>query len=166
MSTAVTTQPSNNLPVSMPASLTSSQTTSSITTISKGHKSRHEVPALSDDGSDYGQWSFCTQLILESRELWETVNGTTAKPDQTIDPTGHSEWCQKDRDAKIQIALSLKQGPFNTIASATTAKECWDKLADRFRGKGEQRVAYLMEELFHSAISEAESLELQINKLL
>ena len=160
----------NSLPTpstgSGPPSSTSTQSTVATTTVSKGYKSRHEVPPLSDDGSDYGQWSFCTQLILESRDLWKIVNGTTSKPDETTDPTGHSEWSQKDRDAKIQIALSLKQGPFNTIASATTAKECWDKLADRFRGKGEQRVAYLMEELFHSAVSEAESLEPQINKLL
>jgi hypothetical protein len=67
---------------------------------------------------------------------------------------------------KVQIALSLKQGPFNTIASATTVKECWDKLTDQFRGKGEQRVTYLMEELFHNAVSESETLEPQINKLL
>ena len=88
------------------------------------------------------------------------------KPDQTADPTEHKDWSQKDRDAKIQIVHSLKQGPFNTIASATTAKECWDKLADHFHGKGEQRITYLMEELFHSAVSETETLEPQINKLL
>ena len=151
----------NNPPTSAQNSSTG-QTSAATTSITK-YKSRHEVPPLSDDGSDYGQWSFCTKLILESRDLWGLVTGTVIKPDQTSDPTGFAEWSQRDRDAKIQIALSLKQGPFNTIASANTAKECWDKLADRFCGKGEQRVAYLMEELFHSVFTEAESLEPQVN---
>jgi len=95
--------------------------------------------------------------------LWGVVDGSLTKPDQTIDPTGHNEGCKKDRDARIQIAVSLKQGPSDTIAGAKTAKACWDKLTDRFC---EQRVAYLMEELFHTAIVESEPLETQINKLL
>src|SRR6266478_9678730 len=57
------------------------------------------------------------------------------------------------------------KGPFNIIASASSSKECWDKLTDRFRGKGEQWVAYRMESLFHSAILESKALEPQIEKL-
>lgn len=51
-------------------------------------------------------------------------------PDAVNDPTGHKDWAQKDRNAWIQIALLLKQGPFNTMASAATAKECWEKLTN------------------------------------
>ena len=137
-------------------------TTSSITT----YKLRHEVPPLGDDGSDYGQWSYCTHLILESCELWDIVNGTNPAPDTVNDPAGHKDWAQKDHDTQIQIALLLKQGPFNTMASAATAKECWEKLTNQFQGKGKQQVAYLMEELFHTTISETESIEPQIAKVL
>ena len=163
MSATASQTPATPLPVATTVAAVSTTTT---TTVSKGYKTCHEVPPLSDDGSDYAQWNFCTQLILESRGLWNVVTGVTPKPNQVVDPTGYEEWCQKDRDAKIQITLSLKKGPFNIIASATTTRDCWNKLANRFHGVGEQRIAYLMEELFHGTLSETEGLEPQINKLL
>ena len=129
------------------------------------HKVKYEVPYLDNEGSDYGQWSFCSRLVLQSRDLWDVVDGTSTCPARTTDPDAYKAWMQKDRDAMIQISTSLKKGPFNVIAGASSSKECWDKLTDRFRGKGEQRVAYLMESLFHSAISESEALEPQIEKL-
>ena len=116
MSATASQTPATPLPV---ATTVAAVSTTATTTVSKGYKTCHEVPPLSDDGSDYAQWNFCTQLILESRGLWDVVTGVTPKPDQVVDPTGYEEWCQKDRDAKIQIALSLKKGPFNIIASAT-----------------------------------------------
>ena len=82
---------------STPASSTPAQTstTSSATT----YKLRHKVPSLSDDGSDYGQWSYCTHLILESHELWDVVDGTSARPDSITDPAAYQVWAQKDHDA-------------------------------------------------------------------
>jgi len=59
-------------------------------------------------------------------------------PDQNADPTSYEDWSQKNREAQIQIATFLRKGPFNVIADTTTAKECWDKLTDRFRGKADK----------------------------
>ncbi len=148
---AGTTQPSNS---------------TQMTTVTRNHKVKCNVPFLDNKGSDYGQWSFCSQLVLQSCDLWGVIDGSYTLPDRTSDPTAYDDWMQKDMAAQIQISTPLKKGPFAIIADANTAKECWDKLTDHFRGKGEQHVAYLMESVYQSALSESESMETQINKML
>jgi LTR polyprotein gag-polypeptide-like protein len=49
---------------------------------------------------------------------------------------------------------------------AKSAKECWDKLANKLEGKGEGHVAFLMEEVFCGNLSESEPMEPQIERLL
>ncbi len=124
---AGTTQPSNS---------------TQMTTVTRNHKVKCNVPFLDNKGSDYGQWSFCSQLVLQSCDLWGVIDGSYTLPDRTSDPTAYDDWMQKDMAAQIQISTPLKKGPFAIIADANTAKECWDKLTDHFRGKGEQHVAY------------------------
>src|SRR6266702_1203419 len=65
---------------------------------------------------------------------------TEVKPDPTTDATTHAEWAHKDQKAFAQITLTLKDKPFNSVLFATTAKECWDKLSERYEGKGEQKI--------------------------
>src|SRR5713226_7207630 len=72
----------------------------------------------------------------------------------------------KDREAWIQIAMSVQGQCLNAILDAKNAKECWDKLATKLEGKGEGRVAYLMEGLFRGALSESEPMEPQIETFL
>jgi hypothetical protein len=64
----MTSQPSTNLPASG-----SAKPASTTTAVSKGYRSC-QVPPLSDNGSDYGQWGFCTELILEP---WLMADGTS-----------------------------------------------------------------------------------------
>src|SRR5258708_1814070 len=69
-------------------------------------------------------------------------------------------------EAWIQIAMSVQGQCLNTILDAKNMKECWDKLATKLEGKGEGRVAYLMEGLFRGALSESEPMEPQIETFL
>ncbi|EIW62742.1 uncharacterized protein TRAVEDRAFT_105574, partial [Trametes versicolor FP-101664 SS1] len=39
-----------------------------------------DVANLKDDGSNFPMWKFRLQMILESRELWATVNRTEPQP--------------------------------------------------------------------------------------
>src|SRR5258708_16504670 len=72
----------------------------------------------------------------------------------------------RDREAWIQIAMLVQGQCLNAILDAKNAKECWDKLANKLEGKGEGRIAYLMEGLFCSTLSESEPLEPQIETFL
>ncbi|KAI0061979.1 hypothetical protein BV25DRAFT_1767308, partial [Artomyces pyxidatus] len=49
--------------------------------------------------------------------------------------------------------------------SATTSKDAWNKILARYEGKGEQKVAFLISELFRGTLSEDAPLETQINAM-
>jgi LTR polyprotein gag-polypeptide-like protein len=132
----------------------------------KHSRARYDVPMLDHAGKEYAHWKLRLQLVFEARDLWGVIDGSEPKPDITTDPAGHADWRHKDLEAQIQIVMSVQGECLNTILGATSAKECWDKLSARYEGKGEQRLAYLMEELFHHALSESEPMDTQINNLL
>jgi hypothetical protein len=105
-------------------------------------------------------------MVLELRELWGLVDGTVAKPAATATAADIADWSSKDREARAQITLTLKDEPLNSVLFATTAKECWDRLLARYEGKGEQKIVYLIDEVFRTTISDSEPLEPQINALI
>jgi hypothetical protein len=105
-------------------------------------------------------------MVLELRDLWTLVDGSKAKPDEKADATGYADWISKDREARAQITLTLKDKPLNSVLFATNAKDCWDKLTECYEGKGEQKIVYLIDEVFRSTISESKPLEPQINALI
>jgi hypothetical protein len=125
-----------------------------------------DIPFLDDNGSNFAFWQFRVRMVLELRDLWVLVDGSKAKPDEKADATGYADWISKDREARAQITLTLKDEPLNSVLFATTAKECWDKLSERYEGKGEQKIVYLIDEVFRSTLSESEPLEPQINALI
>ena len=60
----------------------------------------------------------------------------------------------------------LTDKPLNTIFNAETSKEAWDSLMAHYKGKGEQKIAYLIIELFCSTLSDDMPLDPQINAML
>jgi hypothetical protein len=105
-------------------------------------------------------------MVLELHDLWALVDGSKTKPDKKADATGYADWISKDREAQAQITLTLKDEPLNLVLFATNAKDCWDKLSERYKGKGEQKIVYLIDEVFWSTLSKSDPLEPQINALI
>ena len=60
----------------------------------------------------------------------------------------YADWTYRDREAHAQIALMLSNEPLNTVFHTQTAKQAWDSLMTHYEGKGEQKIAYLISELF------------------
>jgi hypothetical protein len=99
------------------------------------------------------------------QDLWEIVDGS--KPQPAATDSNCANWDKQDRAARTQIVLTLKQEPLSVIAhTSTTAKTYWDKLSVCYEGKGEQRMLYLIDEIFQSTLSESEPLQPQINTIL
>ena len=124
----------------------------------KGHPRMFDIPFLDDDGSNFSFWKFRVCMVLELCDLWDFVNGTSTKPDPSADAATHAEWTYKDHEAHAQITLTLKDEPLNSVLFMSTAKECWDKLSERYEGKGEQKFVYLIDGVFQSMLSESEPL--------
>lgn len=153
-----TTTPASNS-TSTPAS--NSTTTQS----SDPHNSkRFELPSLEQDGSNFASWKRLTRRALRLRKLWTVVDGSLPRPaagSATLD-----DWLEKDEEALGQIEFTLKPGPLNTISRTTTAKDAWDKLCDRFEGKGKARVAHLLGKVFKTEFVDSEPFDDQLNAFL
>src|SRR6266702_4795510 len=134
--------------------------------ISKGHPRMYDIPFLDDDGSNFAFWRFRVRTVLKLWELWGLVDGSKTKPNRNADPTAYAEWTYKDQEASAQITLTLKDEPLNSVLYANTTKECWDNLSECYEGKGEQKIVYLINEVFWSTLSKSEPLEPQINALI
>ena len=123
----------------------------------------YDVPPLEDDGNNFPSWKFRTQKVLEIRGLWDVVDHQGDAPGEASDQ--YEEWKAKDREASAQITLTLKDEPLNTVMYATSAHSAWELLRTRYEGKGEQKVAYLISELFRSTLTDDSPLEPQINSM-
>ena len=60
----------------------------------------------------------------------------------------YTRWQSLDKEARAQICLMLKDEPLNGVLHVATSKQAWDKLCERYKGKGKQMQAYLIGELF------------------
>ena len=92
------------------------------------------------------------------------VDGTEKKPD-AMDPTALENWLLRDKEARAQITLTLKDKPLSGILYVLTAQEVWKRLNKRYEGKGQQSVSYLIGELFCSTLSNDSEMEPQLNAM-
>src|SRR5258705_1167273 len=125
----------------------------------------YNVPLLEDNGANFAFWKHRVSLVLQIRELWPLVDGTELPPTDVTTPE-YANWAYRDREARAQIALTLADEPMNTVLNVTTAKESWDKIRARYEGKGKQKIAYLISDLFRSTLTDASPLEPQINAMI
>ena len=113
------------------------------------------IPSLEDDGSNFQTWKFCIRTVLELRGLIGHINGTAKDPGVTgTDTTAHDKFIGNNREARAQIALTLKDEPLNGVLYATMAKETRDKLKTQYEGTGKQTIVLLLTELFRRTLSD------------
>jgi hypothetical protein len=105
-------------------------------------------------------------MVLEDSDLMGIVDSSLLRPNAAMHPADHADWVSRDRKARIQIATTLCKGPLNLILQIKNAKGCWDRLADRYQGKGNRRVAWLMQAFYRTPLTDTEPMEPQINKLI
>jgi hypothetical protein len=94
------------------------------------------------------------------------VDGTYAHPDGT-DASTLADWVAINEEAHAQIEFTIKDsGPLNTVADTISAKDAWNKLSERYAGKGTQRVGQLMSKVYNTKLNNTEPLENQIDDML
>lgn len=62
--------------------------------------------SLEDDGTNFQMWKFRVQMVLGVRG-----------------PAEHEDWLSKDREALVQITLTLKDKPLSGVLYTTTSAE-------------------------------------------
>jgi gag-polypeptide of LTR copia-type len=124
----------------------------------------YDIPKLLNDGSNYTLWKFRISQVLEARGLAGYISGEVPKPTGS-DAKALENWIIKDRDARLQVTLTLEDDPLLGVLNLTESKAIWDALSSRYNGKGLQSVAYLTTKVFQSQMSNSQDLQTQINEL-
>jgi hypothetical protein len=146
--TATTTQSTNTTSTSRP----------------RDRDRKYKITTLEADGSNWGAWKHRVTRALGINGLWKIVVGTDPRPadgDPALD-----DWKLRDEEATAQIEFTIKDDPLQTVMDATSAKDAWDRLCDRYEGKGKKRLVRLIDKVFHTTFTDTEPLEAQINDLL
>jgi len=85
------------------------------------------------------------------------VDGTTKHPiliqnaDKSTNQSDIDNWDHRDMEAQAQLTLTLKDKPLSGVLHATSAADVWDKLNRRYKGKGQNTIAYLIKEIFRAS---------------
>ena len=94
-----------------------STASTSLSARSKQASSRlYDVASLENDGSNFQTWKYRITTVLDIRGLWEIVDGTEKKPDPSK-VAELEEWTAKDKEARAQITLTLKDEPVGNTTS-------------------------------------------------
>ena len=92
-----------------------------------------EISKLVDDGSNYQQWKYRINTILDVQGLREIVTGEEKDPGipaDTKDKTKHNDWLRRDKDARAQITLTISDEPLNGVLSARMVNSILASLTD------------------------------------
>ena len=156
---------SGNATTSGTGNATTTGTTTTTTSKARDRDSRkYKIPTLDADGSDFGSWKHRVRRALRVQNLWDIVNGKETRPaagDPLLD-----DWIVRDEEATAQIEFTIANAPLQTILDATSSKEAWDRLCERYEGKGKKCLVRPIDKVFHTAFTDTEPLEAQINDLL
>ena len=136
-----------------------------------GSNRLYDIPFLDDSGSNYSTWKYRISTILDIRGLMAIVLGDEKCPleqapdikDQAAFTLAYEKWKGRDKQAKAQITLTLRDEPLSGVVLCQTAAEVWEKLETRYEGKGQHTVAQLIGEIFRGTFAETTPLEQQFN---
>jgi LTR polyprotein gag-polypeptide-like protein len=159
-------KPSSSDAVPPEPALALTQVDTPLPTGTGSHSCAYNIPLLENDGSNFNVWKIWMETVLNLHDLWSTVDGMLLRPSHTASLTTRTEWKNKNREARAQIILSLKDKPLDTIIKAETAAECWEKLLECYEGRGVQRKMQLLDEISKTTFTNLDPLEPQINSLL
>jgi len=148
-------------------SILSASSASTATRSGKGTQASsrlYDISSLENDGSNFQTWKYRIKTILDIRGLWEIVSGAEAKPDGK-DAAQLADWELRDKEARAQITLTLKDEPLSGVLHATMAAEIWKKLNERYEGQGKQTIAFLIGKLFRGTLLDDSAMETQLNAM-
>jgi hypothetical protein len=126
--------------------------------------SKFDLPLLDDNSDDYIHWS--NTVTLEYRGLWDIVYSSTPSPNANTDAVAYQEWRRCDKEAHLQLILSLSHAPHNYVLDAQSSKDVWDLLKTRYQSSGELCSYYLLKCLFITLFLDSKPMEPQIANLL
>ena len=83
-------------------------------------------------GENFDTWKFKVKHLLIGKELWDYVDGTKVKPDDTADAAAKAAYRKKADQAMSVLVLSVGDEYLYLITECQSAAEVWVKLTGHF----------------------------------
>jgi hypothetical protein len=101
------------------------------------------------DGSNFINWKFKMQTLMEGYGVWNIVKGTELKPDAAAGATSAQiqDWEKHENKAKVLLHMSVKDSIIPHIREATTSAATWTMLKALYETSNTNRILFLKTKL-------------------
>jgi hypothetical protein len=101
------------------------------------------------DGSNFINWKFKMQTLMEGYGVWTIAKGTEAKPDAAVGATTTQiqDWEKHENKAKVLLRMSVKDNIIPHIREANTSAETWTTLKALYETSNTNRILFLKTKL-------------------
>lgn len=111
---------------------------------------KHNKP----DGSNYANWKFKMQALLEVHSAWKIANGDEKKP--TTGSASILDWDKHDCKAGMLLKMSVKDYIIPHIIECKSASEIWGILKDLYEIKNTNNLLFLKSKILSLNMEENE----------
>eukprot|EP00253_Pinus_taeda_P036376 PITA_36376 len=112
----------------------------------------HESGKL--DGTNFSNWKFKMQTLLESANAWSIVLGNEQRAGNA---TQEQDWDKRETKAKVILKMFVKDNIIPHIRDCKSAADIWDTLKGLYETQNSNRVLALKGKLFALKMGENES---------
>jgi gag-polypeptide of LTR copia-type len=117
-------------------------------------------PKLNYD--NYSLWSFKVKTILESRGLWQLVDGTEIAP--TEEPA-LKRWKMRDASARLQFMANIPDKWLWIFKPAASMSEAWITLQEHFKPDSQFKRSLLMRKFQSMKLSEGDDVSSHVQRM-
>ena len=106
------------------------------------------------DGSNFTNWKFKMQTLLESANVWSVVIGNELRSGSA---TQEQDWDKRERKAKVILKMSVKDNVIPHIRDCKSATNIWMTIKNLYETWNTNRVLSLKGKMFTMKMEENES---------
>jgi len=101
------------------------------------------------DGSNFINWKFKMQTLMEGYGVWTIAKGDEVRPDVTAGATAAAilDWDKQENKARLLLRMSVKDSIIPHIRDAKTSSETWKALKDLYQTNNTNRILFLQSKL-------------------
>ena len=98
------------------------------------------VPKLEVDSTNWVMFSTRLHIALTDKDVYGHLDGTSAKPDQTMDPDDYAAWLKKENQA-LNLMQKLHDTTLTKVLSLDSAAKWWTVITHEFTVKSSHIMA-------------------------
>jgi hypothetical protein len=101
------------------------------------------------DGSNFINWKFKMQTLMEAYGVWNIVKGTELKPDTAAGATTAQiqDWKKREKKTKVLLCMSVKDSIIPHIREATTSVATWKTPKELYETSNTNQILFLKTKL-------------------